>query len=67
MINQIEKYDSHIRGEEVFLKKHSIVGTGVLIICNGQQMGFWSNMVAINNWTSESNSKVKQENKLFGI
>ncbi len=67
MINQIEKYGSHIGGEEVTLKKHSIVSTGVLIICNGHQMGFWSNMVAINNWTSESNPKVKQENKLFGI
>jgi hypothetical protein len=58
MINQTEKYDSHIGGEEVTLKKHSIVSTGV-IICNGHQMGLWSNMVAINNWSSESNSKVK--------
>jgi hypothetical protein len=39
MINQIEKYDSHIGGEEVTLKKLSIVSTGVLIIRNGHQMG----------------------------
>jgi len=35
MINQIEKYDSHIGAEELTLKKHSIVSTRVLIICNG--------------------------------
>jgi len=40
MTNQIDKYDSHIGGEEVTLKKNSIVSTGVLIICNGHQMGF---------------------------
>jgi hypothetical protein len=40
MINQIEKYDSHIGGEEVTLKKLSIVSTRVLIIRNGHQMGF---------------------------
>jgi hypothetical protein len=39
MINQIEKYDSHIGGEEVTLKKLSIVSTRVLIIRNGHQMG----------------------------
>jgi hypothetical protein len=39
MINQIEKYDSHIGGEEVTLKTISIVSTRVLIKCNGHQMG----------------------------
>jgi hypothetical protein len=53
MINQIKKYDSHIGGEEVTLKKLSIVSIGVLIIRNGHQMGFdqswWQSIIGHQN------------------
>jgi len=53
MTNQIEKYDSHIGGEEVTQKKNSIVSTGVLIIHNGHQMCFdqswWQSIIGHHN------------------
>jgi len=67
MINQIEKYGSHIGGEEVTLKKLSIVSTGVLIIRNGHQMGSdqsWRQSIIGH---QNPIRKLNNEKKLFGI
>jgi hypothetical protein len=67
MTNQIQKYDSHIGGDEVRLKKHSIVSTGVLTICNGHQMGSdqtcWQSIIGHKNPIP----KLNNEKNLFGI
>jgi hypothetical protein len=65
MINQIQKYNSHIGGDEVRLKNHSIVSTGVLTICTkwGSDQTCWQSIIEHKNPIP----KLNNENKLFGI